>query len=203
MDGERIATGRLINLDVISLARLLHDSSGSSFHLQILSKEGQTAARGWESENKKSQQSWQRVKAINSPEKFPLLRGPQKKGEEIIFLAFFSLFIFNYNLCSLLLVRIKPENLLLNISEIVFMSLFSLFPDVVQFLLKSKKSLFSGRDWELFSREKSCHIIFRHKYECDIGLRVHQMVALIGMGWEFSCLVHFLHILTSVRCPRR
>lgn len=79
MDGERIATGRLINLDVISLARLLHDSSGSSFHLQILSKEGQTAARGWESENKKSQQSWQRVKAINSPEKFPLLRGPQKK----------------------------------------------------------------------------------------------------------------------------
>lgn len=79
---------------------------------------------------------------------------------------------FNYNLCSRELhthsfseeKKEKPENLLLNISEIVFMSLFS---NVVQYW--NRKSLNCCCRLGTFSQEKSCLIIFRHKYECILA----------------------------------
>jgi hypothetical protein len=54
--------------------------------------------------------------------------------------------------------------LLLNISEIVFMSLFSI---VVQYW--NRKSLNCCCRLGTFSQEKSCLIIFRHKYECILA----------------------------------
>lgn len=116
---------------------------------------------------------------------------------------------FNYNLCSRTqhtpstkTTTRKPENLLLNISEIVFMSLFS---NVVRFYW-NRKSLFCCCRLGTFSWEKSCLIIFRHKYECILaceqaserrpnGEEMRQK--RYGMGKLYRCILAFLLVASA------
>jgi hypothetical protein len=86
--------------------------------------------RNEEEDETRTQQSWQRVKAIKLSQEILL-----RRGEKIIYIFLVSLFQLQFMLESSTHSlseekKEKPENLLLNISEIVFMSLFSI---VVQY----------------------------------------------------------------------
>jgi len=126
MDDSQWQPLEIDNLNVISLAHngMEHDSSVSRCVSFSTYKFPRTRERA------STQQSWQRVKAINSRREIPPAQ--VRKGERIIYNSSLARFSF---LSITIYARAdsqhtQPENLLLNISEIVFMSLFS---NVVQF----------------------------------------------------------------------
>lgn len=114
---------------------------------------------------RRTPQSWQRVKAIK-----PLPRNSLARGEKIIYIVF-SLHFFNYNLCSRTPSREKKTwELVVKHFRNCFSSFYVSVFQCSSILLKSKIAflLFLCR-LGTFSWEKSCLIIFRHKYECILA----------------------------------
>lgn len=149
----RIESRELINLNIVSLVLLqawfIHFESSSSTK-QIPSKK-----------RTRIQQSWQRVKAIKLSREIPF----ERWRNNLYFFISRSVFQLQFMLeISTHTQRKTWELVVKHIRNCFYVSVFR----CSSILLKSKIACCCCR-LGTFSREKSCLIIFRHKYECILA----------------------------------